>query len=273
MLVKSKPNMSGYTDVDAANDPGRYFRRLDQVGASEFWRSIRASALTSLALSAGERALDVGCGAGSEVLAMAARTGRDGRAVGVDLSSAMVREARSRAAALGSNAEFVQASALRLPFQAHSFHACRVERVLQHLDAPEAALAEIVRTARSGARVVVIEPDYATLRIVGADPRITASVLAVRRAHFRSDEIGRRAPRILRNLGVVDLLVAPAASTTADFAALKTLLREKYVAPALEAGAISSSQSSQWLEDLAQSAATGSFRHSVVVYRVQGRVP
>lgn len=264
--------VSGYTNVDASEDPSRYIQRLDAVGSSAFWSSIRRAAREALSLKDGDHALEVGCGTGDEVLAMAEYIGRRGRAVGVDISAVMIQEARCRAERSGSPAEFIQASAHCLPFASHSFDACRVERVLQHLDNPEHALAEAVRTARPGARVVVVEPDYTAHRIEGADPGVTERILKVRCARFRAPSIGRRVPRILRDLGVVGLTVTPEVFATTDFAAQREFLREKYVLPAQDAGVVSSAEANHWLEDLAKAASEGRYRHTVVVYRVRGYI-
>lgn len=264
--------VSGYTNVDASEDPGRYIQRLDAVGGSVFWSSIRRAAREALSLKEGDHALDVGCGTGDEVLAMAEYTGRRGRAVGVDISAVMIQEARCRAERSGSPSEFIQASAQCLPFASQSFDACRVERVLQHLDDPEQALAETIRTARPGARVVVVEPDYTALRIEGADPWVTERILQVRRARFRSPCIGRRVPRILRDLGVVGLTVTPEVFATTDFAAQREFLREKYVLPAQDAGVVSPAEAIHWLGELARAASEGRYRHTVVVYRVRGHI-
>jgi SAM-dependent methyltransferase len=61
-----------------------------------------------LALKPGESVLDVGCGAGATSHALAARVGRQGRVVGVDLSGPLVARARALA---NSTVEFVQADA------------------------------------------------------------------------------------------------------------------------------------------------------------------
>ena len=53
----------------------------------------------------GDAVLDVGCGRGAVLVPAAARAGGSGRAVGVDLSPAMVRLARQRVAAAGVDAE------------------------------------------------------------------------------------------------------------------------------------------------------------------------
>src|SRR5262245_15825868 len=82
--------------------------------ADYYDRSLREH-LTALlevaAIQPGEAVLDVGCGNGRSTID-AARAAAPGRALGVDLSSAMLARARETASAEGqSNLEFVQADA------------------------------------------------------------------------------------------------------------------------------------------------------------------
>jgi tRNA/tmRNA/rRNA uracil-C5-methylase (TrmA/RlmC/RlmD family) len=58
-------------------------------------------------LAAGEHVVDVGCGAGIDTLIASKMIGPEGRALGVDMTPAMVAKARQGAAAMGaSNVEF-----------------------------------------------------------------------------------------------------------------------------------------------------------------------
>lgn len=97
--------------------------------------------------------LDVGCGTGDEVRALAHAVGPRGRSVGVDASAVMVAEAQHRHAASGLPVAFVVGDAQHLAFADASFDRCRAERVLMHLDDPERALAEMRRVVRSGGRL------------------------------------------------------------------------------------------------------------------------
>lgn len=82
-----------------------------------------AAVLAAAAIKAGEDALDIGCGCGcgATTLEIARMVGREGRAVGVDISEPMTARARERAAALGLRAEFRVADASSHPFEPDTF--------------------------------------------------------------------------------------------------------------------------------------------------------
>ncbi|MFU8852123.1 class I SAM-dependent methyltransferase [Micromonospora sp. SL1-18] len=88
--------------------------------------------------------LDLGCGPGRDLAYWAAR---GVAAVGLDLSAAMLRAARSRV-----GAPLVQGDLLRLPFRAGVFGGVWCSASLLHLPkaAAPAALAEVRRMVRSG---------------------------------------------------------------------------------------------------------------------------
>lgn len=92
------------------------------------------------------RLLDVACGPG-----LVAETGaREGAlAVGVDVSPAMVEQARRRCPGL----RFVEGDAQRLPFADASFDAVAMNFGIAQLSWPEAAFAESLRVLKPGCRL------------------------------------------------------------------------------------------------------------------------
>jgi SAM-dependent methyltransferase len=143
-------------NVDASDDPQARVRYLD-IATSQF-NEYKQESYALLALGPGMSVLDVGCGAGDDVRALAGIVGPTGKAVGLDLSSTMVEQARARARDLP--VKFVQGSVYELPFPDDTFDASRSDRVFQHLDEPLQALQEMVRVTKPRGRINVVDPDW-----------------------------------------------------------------------------------------------------------------
>ena len=125
-----------------------------------------------LAPKPGETVVDVGSGTGDTVVRFAHAVGPTGRAVGVEPNPALREVAAGRADAAGAAAEFVDGGADELPLADASVDVVTCERVLQHLDDPDAAIAEFARVLRPGGRVVVIDSDWATAIVHPGDQEV-----------------------------------------------------------------------------------------------------
>lgn len=116
-----------------------------------------AMAQTMAAAGIGPRdtVLDVACGPGI-VACVAARTAR--HVTGIDLTPAMIEQARARQAATGlGNVDWRIADATALPFEDGSFDVVMTRYSFHHLPDPAAALAEMRRVCRPGGRIAVID--------------------------------------------------------------------------------------------------------------------
>lgn len=83
-----------FTAVDRTKDPGFFTHFLDH--ANELARTGKPLILEALRLGPGQTALDLGCGTGADVIDIAQLVGPDGRVVGVDVTEALISEARRR---------------------------------------------------------------------------------------------------------------------------------------------------------------------------------
>lgn len=106
----------------------------------------------------GARVLDVGCGGGQMARALAQRR-PDLHVTGIDLSADQVRRARRRAGDIADRVEFVQGSALDLPFPDADFDAVYSIASIKHWPDPAAGLAECARVLRPGGQLLVAEAD------------------------------------------------------------------------------------------------------------------
>ncbi len=103
--------------------------------------------------------------------------------------------------------EYVLSDATQLPFVDASFDGCQASRVLGHLREPERALAEMVRVARPGARIVVADGD---MDLIAVD--IPDRALARRVIHAACDQMvqgwmGRQLPGLFRDVGLSGIRV------------------------------------------------------------------
>jgi SAM-dependent methyltransferase len=274
MNKQELPAGSGYSHMDQTRDPMEYVRKLDERAASDFWQAMKSHMFSLLDVHAGDHVVDVGCGTGDDVRALAQVVGPGGRAVGVDASTTIIAVARQRAANSGLAVEYYVGDAQHLEFSDESFDCCRAERVLQHLVNPQQALAEMVRVARPGARLVVVEPDYGATQIAGSDPSVTRKLVDHRCAHYLSGRIGMILCMLSKRLGLMNVAFMPVQAVTTNIGDEgERLLREKYVEPAIAASVVSEEEGTKWIHDLKAAERAGSYRHAITLFLVSGRKP
>ena len=116
---------------------------------------ITALALGSAAPAAGEHAIDIGCGCGATVLALADRLGPGGQVVGLDVSQPMAARARQRIEAAGlTNARVIVSDAAT-----HRFAEPRADLLFSRFGVmffadPAAAFANLRTAMRPGGRLL-----------------------------------------------------------------------------------------------------------------------
>ena len=102
----------------------------------------------------GSVVLDLGCGAGTDLLIAAQMTGPDGRVIGVDMTESMLERARAGAQAMGlANVELHQGLIERLPLPEVSVDVVISNGVIDLVPDKEAVFAEIDRVLRPGGRL------------------------------------------------------------------------------------------------------------------------
>jgi SAM-dependent methyltransferase len=107
----------------------------------------------------GETLLDIGCGAGMDLLLAAKRVGPDGRAIGVDMTLAMCERARAAAvqAGLWQNVDVRAGGAERLPVEDECIDVVISNGVINLSPDKNRAFGEILRVLRPGGRLYLAD--------------------------------------------------------------------------------------------------------------------
>jgi arsenite methyltransferase len=135
-----------YDDAEAARAP-----------AAALGASLGCGVPTAVAdLCEGETVLDLGSGAGADVLISARRVGPTGKAIGLDMTDEMLDLARANAAAAGvGNIEFLKGYIEAMPLPDASVDVIIANCVINLSGDKPAVLHEAARVLRSGGRFAV----------------------------------------------------------------------------------------------------------------------
>jgi ubiquinone/menaquinone biosynthesis C-methylase UbiE len=237
--------------------------------AAEAWQGYKARSFALLELAEGDQVLEVGCGTGEDARELA-RLVRGVAVVGVDASERAVAEAQARTLGVPRPVEFRLGDAHRLEVEDGAFDACRADKVFHHLADPRKALAEMVRVARPGARIVVSDADYETLVVDAPDRALTRRILNAFCDGLPDGWLGRQLPALLEDAGLLDVEVFPYTAIVRHYDEELLRLREK-AEGARKAGVVSAAESVRWIASLEEADHVGRFLCALTVLTVRGR--
>jgi SAM-dependent methyltransferase len=239
------------------------------LNALPAFEAYKAHTWAALEISDGAAILDVACGTGFDLIAMAERW-PGARFYGIDKSAGLLSIARSRAKEL-TNVFFVQGDGADLPFAAGRFDGVRIDRALQHMADPRATLAEMARATRAGGRIVAAEPDWGTYILYNGDCAPGEMLAANWRGSIRNPFIGRELAALLRDSGARGLRREIFPFATADYGCAAVVFDlPRVLARCVATGAIAADAAHRWREE--SEAAAGVFLAALNIVTVSGVV-
>jgi SAM-dependent methyltransferase len=266
------PDFGGFSAVDRSGEPSAYAGYLDRVRDLEAVAEWKERSFSLLEPRPGARLLDVGCGTGDDVRALAPRVAPGGAVIGVDASASMLAEARRRSTHAGPGVEFRLADARRLDLPEGAVDGCRAERILQHLPDPAVAVAEMVRVLRRDGRMVIAEPDWGTLVVDSDDDETTEIIADAACVRVACGRAGRSLRRLLLAAGLRDVDVVARTLVVTDRSRADLLFDLSGAArDAARAGRLPAPRAERWLADLERAGGEGGFLAAMTSFMAWGR--
>jgi SAM-dependent methyltransferase len=248
----------GWQTNDWQADPNVFVRYMDSA------RPPQKDDLTGYArvfellqVQEGDAVLDVGCGTGGALRATASLVGSGGRVVGVDVSETMIAVTRQRGTVGTVPVEYHVASALALPFAAHTFNRCFAYGVFEIIASPERVVAEMVRVLCPGGQLVIRAPD--TMLLDGSNRALTRRIMDYIDDAECNGWGGRQLYGLVVEQGLTNIRVLSEFKIITNFPGFYDTWLGPCLARAQAAGIVSLDQARVWLEDLARRGREGRF--------------
>lgn len=260
----SRPGPASFDAVDATGDPHALIEFLDAAVSVPGLGAAKKSLLTHLDLGRARAALDVGCGSGADLVAMAGSMPPGAEIYGLDVSETMIGEARRRTAGLRSRVSLHVGAVTSLPFPDETFDACHSCTLLQHVPNPAQALREMARVTRPGGRIAALEFDLGTTFLDHPDRETTQLVLDTFTDSAVQGRIGRQLLRLFGLAGLTGISVTP--TVILSNAPFWRALYDSHVAKLQHEELLSSQEASQWWTTLDRQARAGHFLGGAVAF-------
>ncbi|WP_299976492.1 methyltransferase domain-containing protein [uncultured Pseudoteredinibacter sp.] len=231
--------------------------------AAQMFAPIKLNSYEKLQANNIHSLIDVGCGTGIDTTTIAQLHPQIKNIIGVDYDKEMVEQADKLAKEkeCSDRTQHQHANSYELPFEDNSFDAVRAERLFMHLEQPEKALREMLRIAKPGGRMVIVETDWASMSVNnGLDE------LERRLSHYFANEFlnngysARRLPGQFKAAGIENVEIEIKSLQSYDFQlwlllSQHTVMMEK----ALQDNFVSQKEFDAWNSNLEDNSSKKSF--------------
>jgi ubiquinone/menaquinone biosynthesis C-methylase UbiE len=235
---------------------------MDDAAATEVGTAYKRRLIELLGIAPGQTAVDIGCGPGTDLGSLADAVGDGGRVIGVDRDARMVEEARRRHPGVDVRTGDLHA----LPVEDGSVDCIKVDRVLQHVDDPQAAVVEARRALRSGGVFGMAEPDWDTLAVADEDVETSRVFARFNARQVRNATIGRELVRLCTYAGFHIRAVEPVPVLFRDYPTANRILGlQRNSARAVDNGDITRDRADAWLSRLEAGPVVAGFTFYLVV--------
>jgi len=270
--VLNKQLLGGFAHVD--NSTARQFTsRLDAMQALKFFKEYKRQTFTLMRIGAGSRVGDIGCGTGEDAKKLSDLVGAHGTVTGIDVSEAMLGEAKLRYAKL-HNLAFVLSSADRVDAPTAYLDAVRLDRVLTHVPDIPTVFTELRRIVKRGGRIVISEPDMHGVWQSSRHPKISSKIFGAIADSCTQPYAARNLYHAFTDAGLIEVELHLHSAAMADPSAAETILNfEATIREMLAAGSLTIEESALWIKEFEEQRRRARFIGGITVFVVAGTNP
>jgi ubiquinone/menaquinone biosynthesis C-methylase UbiE len=238
---------------------------LDMLAQSPLFQRTRSVARDAWRLDRPHRLLDVGAGIGEVARGLVPLVGEDGEVVALDNSQTMLDAAQRDGH--GGPVRYVLGDVRSLPYADGYFDGVRSERVLQHLDDPDAAIREMARVLRPGGRLCLVDTDWDSVVVDGSPDELPEVLDSVLKSFSLTTRMGRTLRRRLVAAGLTDAETTPvtmATTSRAEASVITPIFSREALARMAQSGPVEASERLLKLADQAE--ADGTFLFALTIW-------
>jgi ubiquinone/menaquinone biosynthesis C-methylase UbiE len=259
--------MGKFTQPDTS--PAYFIDFLEFLDNWESIKDFRAQSNGCMNLAAGSKVLDIGCGIGGATFPIADQIGPTGLVAGIDISTAMIDEAKRRAANR-PGIEFRVGDACAIPYPDGFFDSARTERVFLYLPNRAAALREMKRVVKPGGHLYLIDTDIDSTAIYFTNLALTRKMTSMVAASMPNPNSARELPALAKKAGLKNIQIKTLALPTPHEFFLRAM--PGALLKAADEGSIPRSEVDEFLSEQASLHANGTFLQIWIFVLVIGRV-
>lgn len=265
---------AGFRDVDTSGNTAAYTTCLDLLSDIPFFQNVKEESFRIIAGTHPSRVLDAGCGAGTDLAALAGLLPTACQITGLDASAALLATAAERTAAYRDRCQLIRGDLTRIPCRDSVFSAARIDRVLQHIHDPACVIRELARVTAPGGTLVAFDNDWDTLTISLGDRDMSARLTRFWCDSFASGRVGKDLPALFRNAGFTEVHTEPKTLTIVGLSLADKVFDIRMLLSRMElAGALAPGGANAVWNELVQRLQNGTFSSGYTGYLVRGTKP
>lgn len=179
--------------------------RLEARGKHPTFQRMLHEYLDCMNIDNAESVLDLGCGTGFAAREIAKRSNFNGRVAGIDISSALIEQAKTLANEEGHDdcLEFQVGDSRSLELSDNSFDVVIAHTLISHLPDPDTVVEEMKRLVKPGGYIGIFDGDYASLTFSHPDPQLGKAMdELIIQSIVTQPRILRQLPLLLVNAGL-----------------------------------------------------------------------